>query len=238
MIKRLLREVYMLPRGEQRALLIVSFLLILSVGIRILVQLFPEREPSGMDEFVNESRALMAAMAHADSLKANRPPPTTYQSPPTNHRPTPTYQSPPTKNQSPPININRADSVQLLPLPGIGPVFARRIIRYRELLGGFVHLDQLLEVYGFPVETLKLIRDRITFDTVAIRKICMDSASFRDLLRHPYLDLEDVKALVAYRDFKHNISTLSELREAQVLPDSILIRIGPYLEMKCERNPK
>ncbi len=36
MIKRLLREVYMLPRGEQRALVIVSFLLILSVGIRIL----------------------------------------------------------------------------------------------------------------------------------------------------------------------------------------------------------
>ena len=69
MIKKLLREVYMLPRGEQRALVLVSFLLILSVGIRLLVQVLPEREPVGMEEFVKESQALFASIALADSLQ-------------------------------------------------------------------------------------------------------------------------------------------------------------------------
>ena len=51
----------MLTRGEQRALVLVSFLLILSVGIRLLVQLIPEREPAGMEEFKKEAQALFAS---------------------------------------------------------------------------------------------------------------------------------------------------------------------------------
>ena len=132
------------------------------------------------------------------------------------------------------ININRADSAHLLPLPGIGPVFAGRIVKYRELLGGYVRIEQLCEVYGFPEKSLDLIRDRIVLDTSAIRKILLDNASFRDLLRHPYLELEEVKSLVHYRDFKQDISTLMELRQNQVLPDSTLERIAPYLDLKCE----
>ena len=228
----------MLPRGEQRALVLVSFLLILSVGIRLLVQLLPEREPAGMEEFVKESQALFASIALADSLQKERSDSVRQIRKSASYTSTP-YSLPTYAKQSKQaININRADSSQLLPLPGIGPVFAGRIVKYRELLGGFVSLDQLKEVYGFPLETLELIRDRITIDSTALRKIFLDSASFRTLLRHPYLELEDVKALVAYRDFSMDIPTLSDLRENQVLPETILVRISPYLEMECERNHK
>lgn len=234
MIKKLLREVYMLPRGEQRALVLVSFLLILSVGIRLLVQVLPEREPAGMEEFVKESQALFASIALADSLRKERSD-SIRQSRKSGSYTSKSY-SYSSSNKKPKqlININRADSVQLLPLPGIGPVFAGRIVKYRELLGGYVRIDQLYEVYGFPEKTLDLIRDRIVLDSGAIRKILLDSASFRDLLRHPYLELEEVKSLVNYRDFKQDISTLMELRQNQVLPDSTLERIGPYLDLKCE----
>ena len=238
MFKRFLREVYLLPRGEQRALVFVSFLLILSVGLRMVVQILPEREAVGMEQFMKEAQAFLASVDSTDSLKKEpgdgiMP----GQSPDS-----PTFDSgsfpgdPPLS--FPVIDINRADSVSLLPLPGIGPVFAGRIIKYRDLLGGFVHPDQLREVYGLPVETLGLIRDRILIDTGAIRKLVLDTASFRDLLRHPYLDFEEVKALVSYREYKKHVSTLSELRTHQILSDTSLLRMGPYLDLKCERNPK
>jgi DNA uptake protein ComE-like DNA-binding protein len=230
MIKKLLRELYLLPRGEQRALVGVSLLLLVSLLLRIAVQMLPGREPAGVEEFEREARAMMASFARADTLQRLRSDSlrqarySTYgyaqeYAPPRNHgKPTQT------------ININLADSAQLLPLPGIGPVFAGRIVKYRKLLGGFVRVDQLAEVYGMPMETVDLIRSRVYIDTSAIRMICLDSASFRELLRHPYLEYEEVKALLQYRDFKGNISSGAELEENLVLADSILERVGPYID--------
>lgn len=247
MIKRFSRELYLLPRGEQRALLVLSFILILSVLIRIGVQLLPAREPAGMEEFLEESRALMAAMVQADSLAAavsrahadSLSKITSHQSPVTGRSPITRHPSPvtsrseysPITNPQSPININLADSTQLLPLPGIGPVFAGRIIKYRDLLGGFVRMEQLSEVYGLTQETIELISGRITIDTSVVRRIRVDTASFRDLLRHPYLGLDEVKALLDYRDFKKDISSHVELRENHILSDSTLERVGPYLDV-------
>ena len=69
MTKGFKREFYLLPRGEQRALILLSLLLILSLGFRIIIRYFPEREPAGMVEFEQEARMLMAALAEADSLR-------------------------------------------------------------------------------------------------------------------------------------------------------------------------
>src|SRR3569833_3197280 len=46
------------------------------------------------------------------------------------------------------IELNSADSAKLTELKGIGPSFARRIINYRNRLGGFINKEQLKEVYG------------------------------------------------------------------------------------------
>ncbi len=93
-------------------------------------------------------------------------------------------------------------------------------------------MDQLMEVYGLPDETIELIRDRIIIDSTSIRKICLDSASFRELLRHPYLQMEDVKALVNYREYKGRIDSLKELFDNKLLSDSTYKKVSPYLQIK------
>jgi DNA uptake protein ComE-like DNA-binding protein len=128
------------------------------------------------------------------------------------------------------IDLNLADSDQLLPLSGIGPVFAGRIVKYRDLLGGFVSPDQLKEVYGMPPETVDRVSDRIYIDSAAIRKIRLDSATFGELLRHPYLDYDQVKALVDYREFKGNITSLNELQINHILHDTSLSKLVGYFD--------
>ncbi len=92
-------------------------------------------------------------------------------------------------------------------------------------------MDQLKEVYGISLETLDRITDRIVIDTSVLIKLDLNSATFRELLRHPYLEYEDVKAMVNYRDFAGTIQSARELRDNYILPDSVLQRIMPYLEL-------
>lgn len=238
MSRRLYREFYLLPRGEQRALILLSLLLILSLIFRITVQLLPEREPEGMEEFEQEASLLMAYFAQADSLRQFRSD-SIRQSDSVRRaesgRSVQTYPSKYKRKTLKPvlsIDINRADSAQLLPLPGIGPVFAGRIIKYRSLLGGFVSVEQLGEVYGIPVEAIQKIRNQVYIDSSAIRKIHIDSASFRALLRHPYLEYEDVKALIEYRDFKGDINSIHELKINHILQDSTLNKIDVYFDYR------
>lgn len=223
MSRRIHREFYLLPRGEQRALILLSLLLVLSLIFRITVQLLPERQPEGMEEFEQEARRIIASIAQADSLKGARRD--------SSRQNTSSVFQTRARAIADPIDINRADSVHLLPLPGIGPVFAGRIVKYRNLLGGYVSVDQLGEVYGISSETMELIRERISIDSSLIRKMPLNHATFREMLRHPYLEYEDVKAIVNYREFKDTIQSFRELYDNFILPDSLLRRVLPYLDL-------
>ncbi len=127
------------------------------------------------------------------------------------------------------IELNRADSIDLVQLSGIGPVFSKRIIRYRELLGGFVKTEQLLEVYNFPPETYESILDFLEVDTLLITKLRINFADFSDLLRHPYLNNEQVSAIVNQRDKEGPFKNLSEIETIQVFDSESFARIRPYL---------
>lgn len=229
MSKDLYREFYLLPRGEQRGLILISLLLILSLVFRIVVQLLPDRVPEGIEEFEQEAYLIRAAFAEADSLQMVHDDSVRQSKASSSRRPVTTGQYSKKRYTADPIDINRADSAQLLPLPGIGPVYASRIIKYRELLGGFASVDQLAEVYGISKETMDGITGRIVLDTSLIIKLDLNSVTFRELLRHPYLEYEDVKALVNYRDFADTIQSLRELKDNYILPDSVMNKVIPYL---------
>ncbi len=128
------------------------------------------------------------------------------------------------------IEINSAGEDEFRKVRGIGEVLAERIIRYRDLLGGFVSPGQLKEVYGISDSLVGKNMKHFRADTALIRKLSLKSATFSDLLRHPYLSKEAVKAIMQYRKFAGEKASVPELSGQRVIPDSILRRIGPYLE--------
>jgi len=98
------------------------------------------------------------------------------------------------------LELNLCDSAALERLPGIGPVLSARIIKYRNLLGGYADKRQLLEVYGLPPETFEKISSQVTADTTLLIKILINSSDYRELVRHPYLSPGEVSAILRYRD--------------------------------------
>ena len=133
------------------------------------------------------------------------------------------------KKKSKTIEINSADSIALDELPGIGPAFARRIIKYRERLGGFVYPEQLIEVYGMDSVRLAGFIKLIRVDTSSIRKMDINKATFKELLAHPYLEYEQVKAIARFRDKKGLLKSPGELWAAGVLADSLWNGLSHYL---------
>ena len=128
------------------------------------------------------------------------------------------------------INLNKADTSGLLQIPEIGPFFAKNIINYRERLGGFIDKEQLLEVYGFDSSRLAIITPHINiYDNLELRKINVNNDDFKTILRHPYIEYEDVKKIVNYRESKGFIKDWETYLKV-VDRDSINLRLRLYLE--------
>ncbi|MBO7287463.1 MAG: helix-hairpin-helix domain-containing protein [Bacteroidales bacterium] len=106
------------------------------------------------------------------------------------------------KANSPKLNLNSADTTELKSLPGIGSFFAKNIVDYRNKLGGFIEKDQLLEVYAFDSTRMSNIENLIIIDSIELRKVDVNNDDFKTILRHPYIEYEDVKKIVNYRESK------------------------------------
>ncbi|HEY9197149.1 MAG TPA: helix-hairpin-helix domain-containing protein [Mucilaginibacter sp.] len=130
------------------------------------------------------------------------------------------------------VDINSADSARLTTIHGIGPAFARRIVHYRRRIGGFYSKEQLKEVYGLDQEKYDQIKDEISVAGSHIIKVNINTATFNDLRRFPYLSFKQMDAIIAYRDEHGSYNALTDLKNIAILNDGILRKIGPYLVFK------
>ena len=108
-------------------------------------------------------------------------------------------------------DINTADTTQLKRVHGIGPVLAKRIVKYRAYLGHFVAMEQLEDVYHLPDSVYVKLQKRFTLDTLNLNRISINSASEKDLLSLPYLSKEDVRWVLAVRKARGAFSSKEEL---------------------------
>lgn len=127
------------------------------------------------------------------------------------------------------IDLNAADTTLLKQIPGIGSAFAKWIVDYREKLGGYCETEQLLEVYRMDTARYKEIKDHVKIDSDFIpNQLKINSDSFKILLKHPYLEYDDVKKIVNYREQKGMIASWEQL--VKVVGDAINPKLRYYVD--------
>lgn len=129
------------------------------------------------------------------------------------------------------IDINKADSSTWESLPGIGPTLAKRIILYREKLGGFLDISQLLEVWGLQDSVLQKSKNRLILGG-EIKKININLVTFEALKTHPYIGYKSANAIINYRNQHGNFNRLEDIQKIVQIDEKSYNRFVVYLIIK------
>ena len=135
--------------------------------------------------------------------------------------------------QQPPkkFDLNRADSLQLLAVRGIGPVLSGRILKFREALGGFVQAEQVREVWGLSPEVADLLLERAYVGAdVPLRTLPVNTAEVAVLSRHPYISRKQAELIVAYRSQHGSFQKPEDLLQVHTIDEKFIHNIRPYLQ--------
>lgn len=124
------------------------------------------------------------------------------------------------------ISLNAADTGVLKKVPNIGSYFARQIVNYRNRLGGFYSLQQLLEIEDFPEESLKYM----SIPDGDIKKINLNQLTLNQLKRHPYINFYMAREIVDYRRLKGPLHSLNDLCLLKDFSADVIKRLEPYVE--------
>lgn len=135
------------------------------------------------------------------------------------------------KSQNWTININEADSIAWVALPGIGPGFAKRILTFRDRLGGFASAEQLKEVYGIDtIWVMQHVRQFLVGKGI-YRPLFVNRAIWNEF-RHPYLTYAQAKVVLNYRKQHGIIPDFVSLMQIKLIDSSVWERLRPYLNFE------
>lgn len=242
--------------GERRGLIVLSVLLLLLTGLRVALNYLPPKPLPPLDEaeyrlylefeqrqqFLNDSVEAVWA-ARRESWKR---PSASFRPRPSRKAYVPEYGERPSRDsvRSAPVypkkrglsveklELNAADSLMLRTVPGIGAKVAREILRYRERLGGFVSLEQLLEVKFMDSARYLQVIPYLSVDTLLLRRIDINRADIAELKRHPYIDHYLAKTIVLQRERSGRYASLEQMRQATRVYPELYARLRPYLKVK------
>lgn len=129
------------------------------------------------------------------------------------------------------LELNSADSSDLVSLPGIGPFFASKILEYRKRLGGFAFKEQLMEVYGIDRERFSVFGERVWADTALISRINLSEATQDELSANPYIGSYAARAIIKYREIEgRGAATLAALVANRIIKAELVKILKYYLE--------
>lgn len=232
-------------RSERIAIItIVSMIVIILIAKYLIVNNPPKRDyfKHDLDSIIARREAVLDSIKVADSIAKTKP---VISSKPRAKRKgnreisaKKPYQSTQMKEISPlssvgrndvVLDLNTADTTLLKQLPGIGSSFAKWIVDYREKLGGYCETEQLLEVYRMDTVRYHEIKDHVKTDSDFIpNQLKINSDSFKILLKHPYLEYDDVKKIVNYREQKGMIASWEQL--TKIVGDGVNPKLRYYID--------
>jgi DNA uptake protein ComE-like DNA-binding protein len=128
------------------------------------------------------------------------------------------------------IDLNFATREQLEEVSGIGEALSKRIILYREKLGGFSSDVQLSGIWGMNEEVVKRTLNLFTVKTPKeINKMNINSASASDIATIPGISFDLAKEIWEFRKLRDRIDSFSELEKIESLSTIKLKLIQLYL---------
>ena len=130
------------------------------------------------------------------------------------------------------LEINSADTSDLVKLKGIGRYYAGRILKYRELLGGYYAKEQLLEVYGMDSTRYNGFINFVLVNPDSVIKININKASIKDLIKHPYIEFYIAKSLVIYREKNGKFNSLDEIIDVDLVYKELQSKLVPYFTLE------
>lgn len=128
------------------------------------------------------------------------------------------------------LNLRTADTTELKLIRGIGSYRAKMIVRYREQLGGYARVEQILEARGMDKVVADSILPHFYIDSVVLNKMPVNKIRPEVLHRHPYLSFEQAKAIYEYRRKHIRIKSAEELKKIKGLSPSDIEKISIYLD--------
>lgn len=129
------------------------------------------------------------------------------------------------------IELNSADSAALTSIKGIGPFFAKAIIKYRNSLGGFYSKQQLMEVWKFDQEKFDGVEKFMTVDETVIKKVNINTCE-AEQLKGPYMRWNAANAIVNYRKQHGKFKTIEDITKTDLVDEETLRKIAPYLTLE------
>ncbi len=129
------------------------------------------------------------------------------------------------------VDINTGDSAAYDGLPGIGAGFSRRIIKFRDKLGGFYKVEQVGETFGLPDSVFQKIKPYLKISGDNIHKININTATEEELKAHPYIRWQLAKVITEFKKQHGDYKALIDLKKIMLINAETYDKISPYLTL-------
>ena len=127
------------------------------------------------------------------------------------------------------IDLNSCDTNELVTVPQFGNKRAAKLVEYRDKLGGFNSISQLQEVYILQnIDTVKL-KDYLYINKQKIKKLNINTATYQELVSHPYIDSYLTKLIIHHRERNGPIGDLDELQRITHAYPELIEKLRPYI---------
>ena len=127
------------------------------------------------------------------------------------------------------LDLNSCDTNELVTVPQFGSKRAAKLVEYREKLGGFNSISQLQEVYILQnIDTVKL-KDYLYINKQKIKKLNINTATYQELVAHPYIDSYLTKLIIHHRERNGPIRDLDELQRITHAYPELIEKLKPYV---------
>ena len=128
------------------------------------------------------------------------------------------------------LDINQATKEDLIKVYGIGPALSDRILKLKDLLGGFVSMEQMNDVWGLSPEVIENLNKNFKVSVLPkVNKVDINNASIKELMLFPYFKYALAKAIVTYRSMNGDFKNNADLTKINGFPNEKLNVISLYL---------